>query len=51
VIDGAVEGSGRAAKALGAWLSKLQNGDVQWYAALVTAGGVLAVTLAWWMGR
>jgi NADH-quinone oxidoreductase subunit L len=51
VIDGIVEGSGRAAKALGSWLSELQNGDVQWYSALVAAGGVLAVTLAWWLGR
>jgi NADH-quinone oxidoreductase subunit L len=51
VIDGIVEGSGRAAKALGAWLSRLQSGDAQWYAALVAAGGLLAVSLAWWMGR
>jgi NADH-quinone oxidoreductase subunit L len=50
VIDGIVEGSGRATKALGVWLAKLQNGDAQWYAALAAAGGILAVTLAWWMG-
>jgi hypothetical protein len=51
VIDGIVEGSARAAKAVGAWFTGLQNGDVQWYAALVAAGGLLAVTLSWWMGQ
>jgi NADH-quinone oxidoreductase subunit L len=46
VIDGIVEGSARNANRLGGWLTKLQDGDGQRYAALVAAGTIVLVVVA-----
>jgi NADH:ubiquinone oxidoreductase subunit 5 (subunit L)/multisubunit Na+/H+ antiporter MnhA subunit len=39
-IDGIAEGSGSVAQTLGRMLVLLQNGEAQWYAALIGAGAV-----------
>jgi len=51
VIDGAVEGVGNGISGLGRWMAKLQNGDAQWYSALVGAGVIAALAVALWAGR
>ncbi len=50
-VDGAAEGIGRLARRLGGLLALLQNGDAQWYAALIGAATVLLVAAALWAGR
>jgi NADH-quinone oxidoreductase subunit L len=51
VIDGIAEGSGRVAKRIGEAFSALQNGDVQFYTALVGLGTVLVIAATIWLGR
>jgi len=36
---------------LGSWLADLQNGDVQFYTALVGLGAVLVIAATIWLGR
>ena len=43
VIDGAVNGSGTATRALGSALRYLQSGSVQRYAAILVAGVIILV--------
>ncbi len=42
VIDGIVEGTGTASRWFGRGMNAIENGDVQWYAALI-GGGVIAL--------
>jgi NADH-quinone oxidoreductase subunit L len=51
VIDGIAEGSARLAKNVGERFSGLQNGDVQFYTALVGLGTVLVIAATIWLGR
>lgn len=51
VIDGVAEGTGRLARRVGKAFSGLQNGDVQFYTALVGLGAVLAIAATIWLGR
>ncbi len=46
VVDAAVEGTGSLARRLGRSFGQLQNGDGQWYAALVGAGVIVLIALA-----
>lgn len=50
VIDGAAEGSAGLARGVGRVLTMLQNGDGQWYAALLGAGAAMLVALMYWIG-
>jgi NADH-quinone oxidoreductase subunit L len=49
VVDGAVVGVATGASRIGTWMSKLQNGYVRTYAAIMMVGVVLALiaVLAW----
>ncbi len=51
VIDASVESTGRWVPLLGRLLSSLQNGDAQWYAALLGAGVVGLIALLVTGGR
>jgi NADH-quinone oxidoreductase subunit L len=46
VIDGTVEGTAVVAKWLGGVSSDLQNGDVQWYGAVIVAGVALLLAVS-----
>jgi NADH-quinone oxidoreductase subunit L len=46
VIDGLAEGVGRAASVAGRWFAEIQNGDGQWYAALLATGVVILLCAA-----
>jgi NADH-quinone oxidoreductase subunit L len=50
-IDAFVEGVGSVSARLGGWLTGLQNGDTQWYAALLGAGVVVLLAITMWAGR
>jgi len=47
VVDGAAEGFARAVNGLGRILSLLQNGDGQWYGAMLGAGVVIMLAVVW----
>ncbi|MGH7151546.1 MAG: NADH-quinone oxidoreductase subunit L, partial [Planctomycetota bacterium] len=51
VIDGAVNGVGRAASSAGAALRVLQNGKIQTYAIGITAAGGALLLAALFLGR
>jgi NADH-quinone oxidoreductase subunit L len=51
VIDGIVEGIGEGASGMGAYFSRLQNGDVAWYGTLIGLGAVLVIAATIWLGR
>jgi hypothetical protein len=51
VIDGVAEGGGRMAKRIGEAFADVQNGDVQFYTALVGLGAVIAIAATIWLGR
>jgi NADH-quinone oxidoreductase subunit L len=51
LIDGAVEGSAVVARWAGQVVSRLQNGDAQWYGALIAAGVALMLVASIWLGR
>jgi NADH:ubiquinone oxidoreductase subunit 5 (subunit L)/multisubunit Na+/H+ antiporter MnhA subunit len=51
VIDGVVEGSATVAQWAGGVVSRLQNGDTQWYGALIAAGVALMLAASIWLGR
>jgi NADH-quinone oxidoreductase subunit L len=51
VIDGTVEGSATVATWVGGVVSRLQNGDAQWYGALIATGVALMLAASIWMGR
>ncbi|MDP2183194.1 MAG: NADH-quinone oxidoreductase subunit L [Actinomycetota bacterium] len=51
VVDGVAEGVGGLARSVGRVLTLLQNGDGQWYAALLGAGAAMLVALMYWVGR
>jgi NADH:ubiquinone oxidoreductase subunit 5 (subunit L)/multisubunit Na+/H+ antiporter MnhA subunit len=46
VIDSLAEGVGRAASVVGSWFAEIQNGDGQWYAALLATGVVILLCAA-----
>lgn len=46
IVDTTVEGAGKSLPVIGRMLSVLQNGDAQWYAALIGAGAVILVALS-----
>jgi NADH-quinone oxidoreductase subunit L len=50
-IDAFVEWCGAAARRAGVWLAALENGDGQWYAALVGAGVILLLAMSVLAGR
>jgi NADH-quinone oxidoreductase subunit L len=50
-VDGAAEGVGSLARRLGNAFSELQNGEGQWYAAMVAAGVVLVLAAVVWVAR
>ena len=51
LIDGAVEGSARLSSWLGASFARMQNGDGQWYAALIAFGMLAVLMMAAWLRR
>jgi NADH:ubiquinone oxidoreductase subunit 5 (subunit L)/multisubunit Na+/H+ antiporter MnhA subunit len=51
LIDGAVEGSAVVARWAGGVVSRVQNGDAQWYGALIAAGVALMLVASIWLGR
>ncbi len=51
IIDGIVEGIGRATRRLGHGAAELQNGDPQRYAAWIAVGAIAAVAVTVWLGR
>jgi len=51
VIDGIVEGSAVVARWAGGAVSRLQNGDPQWYGALIVSGVTLVLAASIWLGR
>jgi NADH-quinone oxidoreductase subunit L len=51
VIDGLVEGLGSGARRLGAYFTRLQNGDGQWYSALIGAGVIVLIAISVWVVR
>jgi NADH-quinone oxidoreductase subunit L len=51
LIDGTVEGSATVARWAGGVVSRLQNGDAQWYGALIAAGVALMLVASTWLGR
>lgn len=51
LIDGTVEGSAVLARWAGGVVSRLQNGDAQWYGALIAAGVALMLAASIWLGR
>jgi len=50
-VDGVAEGVGAVARKLGSALSDIQNGDGQWYAALIAAGVVVLLAAVVWVAR
>jgi NADH-quinone oxidoreductase subunit L len=48
VIDGAVNGAGETAKAIGSGLRRMQSGNIRSYAAWVAAGGAAVVAFLLW---
>ena len=51
LIDGVVEGSAAVAGWAGGVVSRIQNGDAQWYGALIAAGVALMLVASIWLGR
>ena len=51
LIDGVVEGIRTVARWAGGVVSRLQNGDAQWYGALIAAGVALMLVASIWLGR
>jgi hypothetical protein len=51
VIDGAVEGIAKGAAGSSESLADLQNGDVQWYGAMIAVGVVVLLTVVVWLTR
>ncbi len=52
LIDGLVEGTGRAAKRAGSGVARLQYGDLHWYTALIGGGVIVLIAIAVFvMGR
>jgi NADH-quinone oxidoreductase subunit L len=51
IVDGVVEGAAGVASRVGAMLSRLQNGDAQWYTAMIGIGVLLLLVMTVWMGR
>jgi NADH-quinone oxidoreductase subunit L len=51
LIDGTVEGSAAVARWAGGVVSRIQNGDAQWYGALIAAGVALMLIASIWLGR
>ena len=51
IIDGVVEGSAIVARWTGGAVSRIQNGDAQWYGALIVSGVVLLLAASIWLGR
>jgi NADH-quinone oxidoreductase subunit L len=51
VIDGFVEGTASVARWAAARVSRMQNGDAQWYGALIVAGVALMLIASIWLGR
>ncbi len=51
LIDGTVEGTATVARWAGGVVSRLQNGDAQWYGALIAAGVALMLVASIWLGR
>jgi NADH-quinone oxidoreductase subunit L len=51
LIDGTVEGSAAVARWAGGVVSRVQNGDAQWYGALIAAGVALMLIASIWLGR
>ena len=51
LIDGVVEGTAVAAKWAGGVVSRLQNGDAQWYGVLIASGVALMLAASIWLGR
>ncbi|MDZ4180812.1 MAG: NADH-quinone oxidoreductase subunit L [Coriobacteriia bacterium] len=49
LIDGAAEGAGKLARTTGSAFSKLQSGDMQWYASLAVTGFIVlfVVSVMW----
>ena len=51
LIDGVVEGTAVVAKWAGGVVSRLQNGDAQWYGVLIASGVALMLAASIWLGR
>ena len=51
IIDGVVEGSAVVARWAGGAVSRIQNGDAQWYGAAIVSGVVLLLAASIWLGR
>ncbi|MDA3937277.1 MAG: NADH-quinone oxidoreductase subunit L [Actinomycetota bacterium] len=47
IVDGAVEGFGRGVSVVGRTLASLQNGDGQWYGAMLGASVVIMLAIVW----
>jgi NADH-quinone oxidoreductase subunit L len=51
LIDGTVEGSAAAVRWISGSMRDLQNGDVQWYGAVIVVGVTLMLAATVWLGR
>ena len=51
LIDGTVEGTATLAEWAGGVVSRVQNGDAQWYGVLIASGVALMLAASIWLGR